>query len=94
MRRASYKKKFALIIKIFIGLLTGPVNWSNHTECVLLSNQKCTTQRTFINWHTNEYSQKFPCYPFAVKLGRCVGSCNNINDLSKYLFKTKQKIWI
>ena len=47
-----------------------------------LNNQKCKIKSTLINWHPNEYSQKFPYYPFAVKLDRCVGSCNNINDLS------------
>ena len=30
--------KFGSIKKIFIGLWTGLVNWSNHTECMLLSN--------------------------------------------------------
>ena len=47
-----------------------------------LNNQKCKIKSTLINWHPNEYSQKFPYYPFAVKLDRRVGSCNNINDLS------------
>ena len=32
--------------------------------------------------HPNEYSQEFHFYPFAVKLDRYVGSCNNFNDLS------------
>ena len=65
---------FALIKKIFIGLLTGLVNGSNHTKCVSLSKQKCMTQPTLINLHPNEYSQEFHYYPFAVKLDRCVGS--------------------
>ena len=39
-------------------------------------------QSTLINLHPNEYSQAFYCYPFAVKLDRCVGSCNTLNDLS------------
>ena len=30
----------------------------------------------------NEYSQELPCYPFAVKLDKCVGSCNTLNGLS------------
>ena len=30
----------------------------------------------------NEYSHEFHYYPFSVKLDRCVGSCNTINDLS------------
>ena len=29
----------------------------------------------------NECSQDFQYYPFAVKLDRCVGSCNTYNDL-------------
>ena len=47
-----------------------------------LSNQKCEIQPTLINLHPNEYSQESHCYPFAVKLDRCVGSCNTIADLS------------
>ena len=53
---------FGSIKKTFIGLLTGPVNGSNHPKCV--------------------YSQEFHYYPFALKLDRCVGSCNTRNDLS------------
>ena len=84
---------FALIKKIFIGLLTGLVDGSNHTKCVSLSNQKCKIQHTLVNLHPNEYSQEFHCYPFAVKWDRCVGSCNTINDLcNKYVFQIKQKI--
>ena len=47
---------FGLIKKIFIGLLTGLVNGSNHTKCVLLINQQCMIQPTLINLHCNEYS--------------------------------------
>ena len=73
---------FELIKKIFIGLLTGLVNRFNHTKCLCLSNQKCMIQLTLINLHPNEYSQEFHYYPFAVKLDRCVRSCNTLNDLS------------
>ena len=73
---------FGIIKKMFIVLLTGLVNGSNHKKCVLLSNQKCQVQPTLINLHPNKYSQEFNYYPFAVKLGRCVGSCNTVNDLS------------
>ena len=73
---------FGLIKKIFIGLLTGIGNRSNHTKCISWSNQKCMTQPTLINLYSNEYSQEFHYYPFAVKLDRCAGSCNTINDLS------------
>ena len=47
-----------------------------------LSNHKCEIQPTLINLHPNEYIQEFNYYPFAIKLDRCVGSCNTLNDLS------------
>ena len=39
-------------------------------------------QPTLINLHPDEYSQELHSYSFAVKLDRCAGSCNTINDLS------------
>ena len=33
------------------GLLNDLVNGSNHTKCILLSNQKCMIQSTLINLH-------------------------------------------
>ena len=81
---------------MFMGLLISKVNASNHTKCVSLSNQKCMTQPTFINLHPYEYNQEFHYYPFPVKVDRCVGSYNTLNDLSnmKYVFQTQQKISI
>ena len=40
-------------------VLTSIGNASNYAKCVLLSNQKCETQPTFINLHPNEYDQEF-----------------------------------
>ena len=70
---------------MFIVLLTSIVNADNHTKCVSLNNKKCEIQPVLINLHPNEYSQEFRCSPFAVKLDRCAGSCNTINDLSNKL---------
>ena len=67
---------------MLIVLLTTIVNVSAHTKCVSISNQKCKIQPTLINLHPNEYSQEFHYYPFVVKVDRCAGSYNNINDLS------------
>ena len=39
------------------------------------------TQPTLNNLHSNEYSQEFHYYPFAVKLDRCAGSSNTLNVL-------------
>ena len=75
------KIMFGIIKKMFIVLLASIVNASNHTKCMSLNNQKCIIQRTLIHLHPKEYSQDFHYYPFAVKLDRCVGSCNTLNDL-------------
>ena len=40
------------------------------------------SQLTLINFYPNDYSQEFHCYPFTVKLDRCAGICNTLNDLS------------
>ena len=72
---------FALIKRIFMGLLISIVNASNHIKCISLSNQKCEIQPTFINLHPNEYRLEFHYYPFTIKLDKCVGSCNTVNDL-------------
>ena len=73
---------FKIILKTLIVFLTSLVNGSNHTKCILLNNQKCKVQPTLINLHPDEYSQQLHYYPFAVKLDRCVGSFNTLNDLS------------
>ena len=62
---------------MFMWLLITKVDASNHTKCVYLSNRA-----TFINLQPNEYRQEFYYYPFAIKLDRCVGSCNTLNDVS------------
>ena len=67
---------------MFIVLLSGIVNASNHAKCVSLGIQKCEIQPTLINLHPNEFSQEFHDDLFAVNLDRCVGSCNTTNDLS------------
>ena len=68
--------------EIFIELLTGLVNASNHTKCVSLSNKNCRTKLTIVNLHPNEHTQGLHYYPFAVNLDKFIGSCNTLNDLS------------
>ena len=67
---------------IFIGLLTSTGNASVNTKCIFLSNQQYKTQLTLINLHPNEYRQVLHYYSFAISLGRCVGGCNTLDDLS------------
>ena len=73
---------FGIVKKLFIVLLASIVNACNHTKSMSLSNQKCEIQPTLINLHPNEYNQEFHYYPFAVKLDKCAGSCNTLNELS------------
>ena len=40
------------------------------------------TPPSLINLYRNECSQEFHCYAWVVKLDRCFGSCNTLNDLS------------
>ena len=59
----------------------------------MLSNPKCEIQPTLIDLHYSEYDQEFRYYPFAVKLDRCIGSCNTLNDLSnKVCISNKREI--
>ena len=82
---------FGLIQKIFFVLISNIVNGPNHTKCVLLSSSECITPNALINLHSNEYSHEFQYYPFGVKLDRCVGSCNTLNDLSDKLCVPNKK---
>ena len=77
---------FGIASKMCILLLCIIVNADKHTKCVLLNNRKCKIQPTLINLYLNEYSKEFHEYPFAVKLDKCVGSCNTLNDLSDKLY--------
>ena len=82
-------------MKIFTGLLPSIANASNCIKCISISNHKCMTQPTLNNLHPNEYSQWWHYYQFAVKLVRCVGSCNTLNDLSnKLCVPNKTEDWI
>lgn len=46
-------------------------------KCLSLYNEPCQPRPTLIEINSNE---RF-CYPFAVSVNRCGGSCNTINDL-------------
>ena len=50
-------------------------------------------QPTLFNFYPNKYNQELHYYPFAIKLDKCIGSCNALNDLSdKACVQIKQKI--
>ena len=45
-------------------------------ECVSMTNQGCKTRAKIININNNESV----FYPFSIKVSKCSGSCNDIND--------------
>ena len=48
----------------------------NSLECVSMNNQECKARPKIIDANNNE-----PVfYPYSIKINKCSGSCNNIND--------------
>ena len=48
----------------------------NALECVSMNNQECKVRPEILNININEPL----VYPYSVKIDKCSGSCNNIND--------------
>ena len=63
--------------EFFIGLtiLSGFTNASS-LSCISIINQKCKTRPQIVNVNSNN-----PIfYTFSIKLSKCSGNCDNIND--------------
>ena len=48
----------------------------NPLECISIKNQECKARREIVN--VNSDNPIF--YPFSIKINKCSGNCNNIND--------------
>ena len=48
----------------------------NSLECVSMNNQECKIRTEIINLNTNELM----FYPYSIKINKCKGSSNTIND--------------
>ena len=70
---------FGFIIKVFVVAMTF-INFNlsnlNSLECVSMNNQECKISSEIINVNTN----KAIFYPYSIKINKCKGSCNTIND--------------
>ena len=69
---------FRFIKQIFISamMLFSSLPNVNSLECVLLKNQKCKVRPEIVDINSNN-----PIfYPFSIKINKCSGSCNDIND--------------
>ena len=48
----------------------------NSLECLSMNNQECKERPKIINTNNNETV----FYPYSIKVNKCNGSCNNINE--------------
>ena len=48
----------------------------NSLKCVSVNNQECKIRPEIININSNELL----FYPYTIKINKCSGSCNNVND--------------
>ena len=73
---------------MFVAAMTFLVPSVNSLECVSMNNQECKVRTKIIDVNTNE-----PIfYPYSIKINRCKGSCNTINDpYAKICFPDKIK---
>ena len=70
---------FRFIKKVFVVAMTffgRNVLTVNILKCVSMNNQECKIRPQIININSDEPS----FYPYNVKINKCSGSCNNIND--------------
>ena len=71
-------KIFRFVQKVFF---TGLIILSSFTNasslsCISMINQECKTRPQIVNVNSNN-----PIfYPFSIKISKCSGNCNNIND--------------
>ena len=62
----------------FLGLTicSNFINASSSLNCISMKNQECKTRPQVVNINSNN-----PIfYPFTIKISKCSGNCNNIND--------------
>ena len=70
-------KMFSFVKKVFVlGLTVLSSSIIGALNCVSLKNQECKVRAKIADINSNN-----PIfYPFSVKINRCSGNCNNIND--------------
>ena len=70
---------FRFIKKIFISatVLFNSLLSVNSLECISIKNEECKVRPEIVN--INSDNPIF--YPFNIKVNKCIGNCNNINDL-------------
>ena len=64
-------KLFRLIEKVILCIMSAPLTWG---YCILLKNQECKVRKLIID---NDYMT----FLYKIGIDRCIGSCNNGNNL-------------
>ena len=66
-----FLKKSFIVITTFFSL-----SYVNSLKCISMNNQECKARPKIIDVNNNE-----PVfYPYSIKVNKCSGSCNTIND--------------
>ena len=71
-------KIFGFVKKVFFVGLTILSSFTNAIllSCISIKNQECKTRPQVVNVNSNN-----PIfYPFSIKINKCSGNCNNINN--------------
>ena len=69
-------KKFRFVKNVFFLGLTILSNFTNALSGISMKNQECKTRTQVVNINSNN-----PIfYPFNIKINKCGGNCNNINN--------------
>ena len=69
----GFVKQIFVTTMIFFGYNILSVN---SLKCVSVNNQECKIRPEIININSNELL----FYPYTIKINKCSGSCNNVND--------------
>ena len=67
---------FRLVKKVFFLALTILSNVTNALDCISMKNSECKVGPEIISINNN--NPMF--YPFSIKVNKCNGNCNNVND--------------
>ena len=69
---------FKLIKKVFFLELTILLNFTNALDCISMKNCQCKVRSEITGINSNNPMS----YLFSIKINKCSGNCNNINDLN------------
>ena len=69
---------FRFIKQVFISrmMFFGSLSCENSLECILLKNEECKVRPGIVNINSNNPIS----FPFSIKVNKCSGTCNSIND--------------